>query len=146
MCFKKSLTQAYCLLRVTERKISWQSQRREPGTLSLSVLLRVVQESDRIQTSRKTLSKNSAGNRNMRNSKGKINHSRRHQMVRGLDQNKKKKKLGRTSQGSCSKAWTESHKPILLYVADQVMEEDGSVSSNTGDEFSNFGSQLFSLF
>lgn len=62
-------------------------------------------------------------------------------MVRGLDQNKKKKNLeGITTQCSCSKACTESQKPILFHAVDKVMEEDGSDSSNTGNEFSNFGS------
>lgn len=52
-------------------------------------------------------------------------------MVRSPDQNKK---LGgnnypRASQGSCSKACTESQKQIL-YAVDEVMEEDGSDSSH----------------
>lgn len=132
MCFLKSLTQACWVLGIIERKIVG-SHKREPGTLPLLVLLRVIQESDRIQASRKSpVKKQNAGNRNMRSSKGKLNHSRRQQMVRGPDQNKK---LGgnnypRTSQGSCSKACTEYQKLILLYAVDKVMEEDGSDSSS----------------
>jgi len=64
----------------------------------------------------------------MRSSKPRINHSRRHEVVKRPEQNNRfgGNNHPRMRQGSFSKNCTESQKPEHLHATDKVTEDEGS--------------------
>lgn len=68
----------------------------------------------------------------MRSSQPRINLSRRYVVVKGPEQNNRfgENNHPRTRQGSFSKNYSESQKPVHLHAMDKVMEDEGSDNTN----------------